>query len=234
MFSIDERLKKSDSSFHSLIGVRKVNNSDEEYLVDYVAIIYWKTMKPEFRYNTITLNLKAELRDIKIQKLIKAQSKPRSEFDVESLIYTPEQLQRLKELRSDNVERGSFGWAEVRKAKSEYSLNFELGQKVYYNDQKGIITFKHEEKGIFQRWSVKVNDTEYRRVYGYELLARKVEDLSMIPIDKDLDKLSTVKLLKMYRRKMKVNNGIGDRRIKRILMDREHVQKQETKIVWVR
>jgi hypothetical protein len=38
----------------------------------------------------------------------------------------------------------------------------------------------------------------------------------------------------MYRRKMKVNKGRGDIRIKRILQDREHVQKGETKIKEVR
>lgn len=233
MFSIEDRLKKLDKSFHSLIGVRKAYNSDDEYLVDYVAIIYWQNMAPEFRYNTITLNLKAELRNIKIQKLIQAHSN-RTEFDVESLIYTSEQLQKLKELRSDNVERNSSGWSEVRKVKGEYSSNFEIGQKVYYNNQKGLITFKHEEKGEFQRWSVKVNDVEYRRVYGFELLPRKSEDLSMIPIDKELNKLSTLKLLKIYRKRMKYNRGIGDVRIRRILQDREHVQKGETKVVWVR
>lgn len=125
MISIEQRIKDLDNSFHSLIGIRKVYNSDNDYLVDYVAIIYYDNMHPEFRYNTITLNLKAELRDIKIQKLIKAQSKPKTEFDVESLIYTPEQLQKLKELRSDSIERSSYGWGEVRKVKSEYSLNFE-------------------------------------------------------------------------------------------------------------
>jgi hypothetical protein len=39
---------------------------------------------------------------------------------------------------------------------------------------------------------------------------------------------------KMYRRKMKVNKGRGDIRIKRILQDREHIQKGELIIKEVR
>lgn len=117
----------------------------------------------------------------------------------------------------------------------EYSENFKIGQKVFYNGQKGIISFKHEHKdGVCQRWSVKVKETEYRRVYGTELLARVQTDLSHIKVDKDLDKLSTEKLLKMYRRKMKVNRGRGDIRIKRILQDREHIQKGELIVKEVR
>ena len=107
---------------------------------------------------------------------------------------------------------------------------FEVGDRVHYNHYKGVITFKHTEKDSSkeQRWTVKVNDTEYRYVYGTSIRKRKVEDLSHIPIDKELDKLSTEKLLKIFR-KTRVR-GVGNVKIKRILYDREHFQKGETKI----
>jgi len=142
---------------------------------------------------------------MKIEYLLN--SEPEPEFDVEKLIYTPSQLERLKDLRV-KATPSVHGWAAVRKVKLEYSENFYIGQKIFYNGQKGIITFKHEHKdGVSQRWSVKVGNTEYRRVYGHELLSRVEMDLSHIKVDKELDKLSTEKLLKMYRRKMKVNRG---------------------------
>ncbi len=82
--------------------------------------------------------------------------------------------------------------------------------------------------------SVRVKETEFRRVYGHELLGRAQRDLSHIKVDKELDKLSTEKLLKMYRRRMKLNKGVGDVTIQRILQDREHIQKGEKKIKEVR
>jgi hypothetical protein len=218
--------------FHSIIDIRPTEIVDE-YNIDYIHINYWKNNAPEFRYNTLTkVNLKSEIRDMKIDLLLN--SEPEPEFDVENLIYTPGQLERLKKLRI-TAEPRVQGWAALRKVKMMYSDNFRIGQKVFYNDQKAIITFKHEHKdGVEQRWSVKVKDNEYRRVYGYELLARVQKDLSHIKVDKDLDKLSTEKLLKMYKRRMKLNRGVGDVTIQRILQDREHIQKGETKIKEVR
>ena len=178
------------------------------------------------------MDLKSEIRDMKIENLLK--SEPEPEFDVESIIYTQEQLDIIYKLRY-SAETREKGFQVLEKVKSEYSENFKVGQKVFYKGSKGIITFKHESKpNTPQRWSVKVNDTEFRRVYGYELLNRIQKDISNIEIDKDLNRLSTKKLLKMYRRKLKSNKGIGDLKIKRILQDREHVQNGETKIVEVR
>jgi hypothetical protein len=229
---IIEKVKSKSNGFHSILDIRPTDNIDL-YNIDYLEVIYWKDNPPEFRYSTLTnVNLKSDVRDMKIEYLLN--SEPEPEFDVESLIYTPSQLERLRDLRVKASPR-VHGWAAVKKLKMEYSENFSLGQKVLYQGQKGVISFKHEHKdGVSQRWSVKVKDTEFRRVYGHDLLTRVQSDLSHIKIDKELDKLSTEKLLKMYRRKMKVNKGRGDIRIKRILQDREHIQKGETKIKEVR
>ncbi len=235
--SIIEKVKSLTSGFHSIIDIRPTDNIDL-YNIDYVAIDYYKNEAPEFRYNTLpNVNLRLEVRDMKIEFLLK--SEPEPEFDVESIIYTPGQRDRLRELRKEakliTASPTVHGWDSVRKAKMEYSENFEIGQKVFYQGQKGIISFKHEHKdGVSQRWSVRVKETEFRRVYGHELLGRAQRDLSHIKVDKELDKLSTEKLLKMYRRRMKLNKGVGDVTIQRILQDREHIQKGEKKIKEVR
>jgi hypothetical protein len=230
--AIIEKVKSKSNGFHSILDIRPTDNIDL-YNIDYLEVIYWKDNPPEFRYSTLTnVNLKSDVRDMKIEYLLN--SEPEPEFDVESLIYTPSQLERLRDLRV-KAAPSVHGWAAVKKLKMEYSENFSLGQKVLYQGQKGVISFKHEHKdGVSQRWSVKVKDTEFRRVYGHDLLPRVQSDLSHIKVDKELDKLSTQKLLKMYRRKMKVNKGRGDIRIKRILQDREHIQKGELIIKEVR
>jgi len=230
--AIIEKVKSKSNGFHSILDIRPTDNIDL-YNIDYLEVIYWKDNPPEFRYSTLTnINLKSDVRDMKIEYLLN--SEPEPEFDVESLIYTPSQLERLRDLRV-KAAPSVHGWAAVKKIKMEYSENFSLGQKVLYQGQKGVISFKHEHKdGVSQRWSVKVKDTEFRRVYGHDLLPRVQSNLSHIKIDKELDKLSTEKLLKMYRRKMKVNKGRGDIRIKRILQDREHIQKGELIIKEVR
>jgi hypothetical protein len=229
---IIEKVKSKSNDFHSILDIRPTDNIDL-YNIDYLEVIYWKDNPPEFRYSTLTnVNLKSDVRDMKIEYLLN--SEPEPEFDVESLIYTPSQLERLRDLRV-KAAPSVHGWAAVKKLKMEYSENFSIGQKVLYQGQKGVISFKHEHKdGVSQRWSVKVKDTEFRRVYGHDLLPRVQSDLSHIKIDKELDKLSTEKLLKMYRRKMKLNRGQGDMSIKRILQDREHIQKGELIIKEVR
>lgn len=235
--SIIEKVKSLTSGFHSIIDIRPTDNIDL-YNIDYVAINYYKNEAPEFRYNTLpNVNLRLEVRDMKIEFLLK--SEPEPEFDVESIIYTPGQRDRLRQLRKEakliTASPTVHGWGAVKKVQMEYSENFEIGQKVFYQGQKGIISFKHEHKdGVSQRWSVRVKETEFRRVYGHELLGRAQRDLSHIKVDKELDKLSTEKLLKMYRRRMKLNKGVGDVTIQRILQDREHIQKGEKKIKEVR
>jgi hypothetical protein len=234
---IIEKVKSKSNGFHSIIDIRPTDNIDL-YNIDYLEIIYYKDNAPEFRYSTLTnVNLKSDVRDMKIDYLLNCEPEP--EFDVESLIYTPGQRDRLRQLRKEvNLVTASptvYGWEALKKVKMEYSENFEIGQKVFYQGQKGIISFKHEHKdGVCQRWSVRVKETEFRRVYGYEILGRVQRDLSHIKVDKELDKLSTEKLLKMYRRRMKLNKGVGDVNIQRILRDREQIQKGKTKIKEVR
>lgn len=201
---------------------------DSEYRIKYIEVIQKNTEPPRFNDSSIVRNLFVELRDMKILQLF--DSKLESGFDVEDIIYTEEQKLKLKRLRS-NFTKNSY-YSFVEKLRNEYSKSFEVGQPVYYKNYPAIITFKHNEndESSLQRWSVLCNGVEYRRIYGTQLLARKVQDLSHIKIDEKLNKLSTEKLLKMYRRKMKINKGRSDLKIKRILNDRENIKK-DIKIV---
>lgn len=119
---------------------------------------------------------------------------------------------------------------ELVKAKKEYTEKFKVGDRVYYKNNPGIITFKHSDKSELAptKFSVQVKDTEFRYVCGLELVERKKQDLSDIEIDPNLNKLSTEKLLKMYRRQR------GNRYIKRILEEREHVQREEQKTIIIK
>lgn len=212
-------VKNRDKNAHSIIGIRPIEGY--EYYIDYASIEFYQNYSPKFSYDSLRLNLKEEIRDFKINEVLK--SKRETDFDVEELIYTPEQLKRIKELRKD-VDNRVNNWDYILSLKEEYSKTFQVGDKIYYKGQKGIITFKHEERGYIQRWTVKVNNNEHRYVYGTSLLKRVEPDLSHIPIDKELDKLSTEKLLKMHRRWLKVNKGRANLKIKRILNEREHIK----------
>ena len=86
-----------------------------------------------------------------------------------------------------------------------------------------------KSKNTPQEWTVRSNGFEYRYVSGVLLSLNKKEDLSNIKIDKELDKLSTIKLLKMYKKSLKRGRGLGNKRIKRILYDREDVSNREIK-----
>ena len=86
-----------------------------------------------------------------------------------------------------------------------------------------------------QEWTVRSNGVEYRYVSGSSLKIHEKVDLSYIEVDKELDKLPTSKLLKMYKKSLKVGKGVGNRRIKRVLYEREDLtNKNPSKIVNVR
>jgi hypothetical protein len=124
-----------DKGFHSIIDIKLNENS--LYSIDYIQVNFHKDCAPEFRYSTLlNVDLKSELRDTKIESLLKAEPiEDKLDFDVESIIYTPTQLERIKKLRNTVATR-SCGWTAVRKVKLEYSENFCIGQKVFYNGQK--------------------------------------------------------------------------------------------------
>ncbi len=219
--SLLKYIKSYNHDFHSLVDIKNNESTiyiSKPHIVDYISVEFYKTSAPRITYKTDYMDLSAALRDIKIESILNFKE-PETDFDVESIIYTPAQRDRLARLRKtakSTAETRVHGYAALKRVQMEYAKSFEVGDKVYYQEGKGVITYKHKEKensGTQQRWSVKMNDTEYRYISGTSLLKRKEEDLSHVPVDEKLSKLSTEKLLKILRKTR--DHGVGDVRIKR-------------------
>ena len=244
---IEDLVRSRVSGFHKLLSLEpqegtyiahyiKIStyNHEPSFLVDYTYLDY--------------LDVKAEIRNSLIEDLLNSKGEDLEEtFDVESVIYSDEQQKRLEELRSGKTKT----WRdimvppeinfkeEIHKAKAEWAESFAVGDPVYYKGYHATITFKHQqnkENGI-QLWSVRVGDDEHRYVCGTKLSKRKVKKTEPLtekekrPDDKRFEKLSTERLLKMYKAGMKRNRGMGNPAIKRILDEREHVKKGEGKTI---
>lgn len=218
-----------------------ITESGDNYRVDYIKVTQENKRPIKYNSGTTYLNLKQFKRDFVISDVLESLFKI-NDFNVEEIIYTPEQRDRLEKLRKENKDISVNYHKEIERLKIDYSESFSVGQKVWYKGCAGIITFKHftkkekcwnwsdrqymEVTGI-SRFSVKVKNIEYRYVYGTSLLDRVPEKIN-IDIDKELDKLSTERLLALYKAKRKRNRGQGDIKIKAILNQREHIQKGET------
>ena len=244
---IEDLVRSRVSGFHKLLSLEpqegtyiahyiKIStyNHEPSFLVDYTYLDY--------------LDVKAEIRNSLIEDLLNSKGEDLEEtFDVESVIYSDEQQKRLEELRSgktktwrDTMVPPEINFKEeIHKAKAEWAESFAVGDPVYYKGYHATITFKHQqnkENGI-QLWSVRVGDDEHRYVCGTKLSKRKVKKAEPLTEreksaeDKRLEKLSTERLLKMYKAGMKRNRGIGNQAIKRILDEREHVKKGEGKTI---
>lgn len=230
--SLDKQLKTRIPNLFWVLDIK--HKEDKYYIVEFVTIYQRGTNPPQFDHDTRTLDLRVEMRDEKIDNILDFDM-TLDDFDVEDVIYTPEQREKLETLRKDKSKKIERREA-VNVSKREYSETFHIGQRVWYKNAPGIITFRHHDKTKEQiaKWSVKVNDTEYRYVEGTSLLKREKVDLSYIKIDPELNKLSTEKLLKIFRSKRNRSRGVGNIAIKRILEEREHIQSGETKIVVVK
>ena len=213
-----ELVKQKIDNCYDVIEI-KPSTHPGNYFVSYISIdSYGEKHTPLFERKFKLMELKSEMRDSRIDQILNSEY---SDNSIENKIYTPEQLEKLHKLRMvKNID------VRLNIVLKEYSESFSVGDKIWYKEQPGFITFKHADKSedIPTRWSVKINDTEFRYVSGVSLVIRKVSDISEVPIDPELNKLSTRRLLLMYRRNMKKNKGKGNIRIKRILKDREHIQ----------
>lgn len=229
---------------HKILSIEKFD--DNKHIAHFIKISTYNH-EPSFLVDYTYLDIKADLRNAFIEDLLSSNRDDQEEtFDVESIIYSDEQLKRLNELRSGKtttwrnimVPPGINFKEEIRQVKMEWANSFTVGEPVYYNGHHATITFKHqnEDKG-YQLWSVRVGDDEHRYVCGTKLSKRKVEKAKPLaqkdkrPEDKRLEKLSTERLLKMYKAGMKRNRGMGNPAIKRILDEREHVKKGEGKTI---
>ena len=229
--NIMNRIKSALYGFHKLLSIEKFD--DLNHKVYYVKIDYYNN-EPRFNIEHAFFDFKVELREARINSILKDKEYLDIDtFDVESIIYTEEQIKKLSDIRAEKVNICCNNFhEELKSIKIDYSKSFKVGEPVYYKGYHGIITFKHQyTKETIQLWSVKIGETEHRYVKGSVLRKRMIEDLSKIPIDENLNKLTTERLLKMYKASMKLNHGNGDEKIKRILNEREHIKKGESKTI---
>ena len=243
---IEDLVRSRVSGFHKLLSLEMYEGT---HIVHYIKISTYNH-EPSFLVDYTYLDIKAEIRNSLIEDLLDNKGEELEEtFDIESIIYSDEQQKRLEELRSgktttwrNTIVPPEINFKEeIRQTKMEWAESFTIGEPVYYKGYHGTITFKHqrnEDKG-YQLWSVRVGDDEHRYVCGTKLSKRKVKKAEPLterekrPDDKRLEKLSTERLLKMYKAGMRRNRGIGNPAIKRILDQREHVKKGEGKTIIV-
>lgn len=225
---MEQYLKDRINDFYKLISIEPNNGN---HTIRYVSLSYGSDRTPRFNSASCTLNLTQAFRDKAISEILTVKEE-KEQFQLDESFLTQEQIEKLDKLRNiQNVSRWSY--EVLNECKVDWANQFKVGDRVNFNGSFGIITFKHEMKSKNpQEWTVRSNGVEYRYVSGALLTVNKKQDLSMIEVDKELDKLSTIKLLKMYKSSLKRGRGLGNRKIKRILYDREDLtNKNPSKIV---
>ena len=241
---IEDLVRSRVSGFHKLLSLERYENT---HIAHYIKISTYNH-EPSFLVDYTYLDIKVEIRNSLIEDLLDNKGEELEEtFDIESIIYSDEQQKRLEELRSgktttwrNTIVPPEINFKEeIRQTKMEWAESFTIGEPVYYKGYHATVTFKHQqnkENGI-QLWSVRVGDDEHRYVCGTKLSKRPVKKTEPLTEreksaeDKRLEKLSTERLLKMYKAGMKRNRGMGNPTIKRILDEREHVKKGEGKTI---
>lgn len=104
--------------------------------------------------------------------------------------------------------------------------NFKVGDKVWFNNEPGIITYRHLEKsdGIV-KYTVNVKNT-FTKYVPYNLLSpRHVRDYSSVNVPDSIKKLTTLQLLNTR------NRGVLSTVVKAELQNRENIKRKKiTKI----
>ncbi len=226
---LEHYLKNEIKNFYKLIEI--IPNSNGTHTVKYISLSYGMDRTPKFGSLSQNLNLTQILRDMVISEILTVR-KEKSQLQLDESFLTKEQIEKLDKLR-DVQKSFSHNLEILNQCKIEWSNQFKVGDRVNFKGHYGIITYKHQmkSKNTPQEWTVRSNSIEYRYVSGTLLSLNKKEDLSTIMIDKELNKLSTIKLLKMYKKSLKRGRGIGNKKIKRILYDREDISNREVKKV---
>jgi hypothetical protein len=222
---MEELLKRRIPNLYRLISIVKSTNG---HTITYISLKFRYDKSPVFSIDSKELDITLEMRDNLISDLLNSKVENR-ELSLNEDLLTEQQIERIRSLRDNNNKSRR---SSILESKIKWANQFKLGDPVFYKGEHGIISFKHQMKNSRspQEWSVVCGKTEYRYVTGALLRPRNIEDLSFIPIDKELDKLDTERLLKMYKRSLKVNKGFGNKCIKRILYERENLNKVEKTI----
>ena len=156
---IIKHIKSNIPELHKVLDI--VPNKNKRYTVHYISISQWGNNAPKFYSSLKEMNLRIQMRDSLIEELLSCIGEYKPEFDIEDVIYTEEQRSKLESLRNPVTKVDT--WKELKKVKKEWSESFKLGQKVYYNNNHGLITFLHTQKedDDFSRYTIKCNDIEY-------------------------------------------------------------------------
>lgn len=160
-----------------------------------------------------------------------------SNFDLESMLYSDEQLEKLNRLRSEN----SVKLPRII-TKHDYYSSFKIGDKVYFNNESGVITYCHEpnSNGDLQ-FTVNAHGKETKLINPFKqtfqpyssneklyLSKRKVTNYDEVEVPDYVKTLSTKELLNLldYCRKSawcSVPDDIDEMHIRAELSTRGHV-----------
>jgi len=232
MVKLEQLLKSEIKDFYKLISIEA--NNIGTHTIRYVSLSYGIKRNPLFGSSSHTLNLTQILRDIAISEILTIK-KEKNQLQLDESLLTEEQIEKLDKLRSfQKSEHLESAYKIINQCKIDWSNQFKVGDRVNFKGHFGIITYKHHMKSenMPQEWSVRSNGVEYRYVSGTYMSLNKKEDLSKIKIDNELDRLPTIKLLKMYKKSLKRGRGLGNKKIKRILYEREDLTNNDvSKIV---
>lgn len=190
--------------------------------------------KKEFKDFRIT---DSELKKIQRKYNIDSLLEDSDEFDFESQLYTDEQLKKLKELRGDNNIK-----LPNLITMHDYYSSFKPGEKVYFNNEPGIVTYCHKPNSDGElQFTIKVRHKETKLVnpfkttftYGYPKMSlyvskRSITNYEGVEVPEKVKSLSTKELLN-YLRWINVSNWdnvpdyMDELHVRAELSTREHV-----------
>lgn len=224
--------------------------SDERFYIDYIYknsdnsnFTFFKSSILSIKYT----ELKSLIRDISLETLL-SESKEDSESDnIEELIYTEEELEKLNKLRGNYTKESEIynlmflGREGVSPHKiifdleHEWCKQFKVGDNVFYNNNPGVITFEHQfdpkkDGNHKQLWTVSTKDGEFRYTSGLLLKKRIVDNkyLDKVVVDPKYIKMDTKKLLVILKKERFRNRDIFNQ-VKKVLNTREHVPTEKSK-----
>jgi len=240
----------SGKSFISEISrteyINNAPNSYEKFLVSYIYQNFvsdgngdgYHESEYKIKYYQ-NEKLKRIQREINIESLL---SEHEDTFNIESKIYTKEQLSKLNEMRNKNTIKNPNIITMT-----DYYSTFKVGTKVVYKGENGVITFMHKpNRNDHLRFTVKSNGKETRYVdpfiynsygcRGLKLLKRRKKiDYSGVEIPKSIKSMRTkdlIKLLGTYRKSKYYDADVEYTNvfiIKSELSKREHIPNKKIK-----
>lgn len=228
---LENNLRIKINNLHSIFSILD-GDFDGLNRVFYTYISYSNDGSPNFNSSYIDMDLRDINRDLLLSDVFEwgnDNNKLGSELELDRGLLKSSEVEHLLKL---DLEDSRFiscsSQVAITCLRQDWASKFSIGDRVKFRGKLGVITFKHTIKdGGIQDWSVKVGGCEWRYVPGDKLVLTGKENLSYIDVSgleyKRLDKLSTERLLKMYRRSLKVSRGRGNKLIKRILYDRENL-----------